>query len=44
MVLSRRGLMEEVAFGQDLKVVREEAVWRCGEECFQQREWQVRRP
>lgn len=36
--------MEEVAFGQDLKAVREEAVWRSGEECCKQRERQVQRP
>lgn len=33
--------MEEVAFGQDLKVVKEEALWGSGEECFKQREQQV---
>lgn len=36
--------MEGVALGQDLKVVREEAVWRSGEECFKQRERHVQRP
>lgn len=27
-----------------MKVVREEAVWTSGEECFEQREQQVQRP
>lgn len=44
MVLSRRGLTEGVALGQDLKMAREEAVWQSGEECFKQRERHVQRP